>query len=185
MTEEELIDGIGDREGRVYAEPPQTDQPTGPYGITLDTLRAFLRPAHDRSNWNDATVSVRDLQDLAPDRAREVVRWCLQRLLTASHLEAIAFEPLRLQMLDFAYNSGDRLAIRWLQRVLRVERTGTMNDATVNLLRLSDAWLVNQALVAARLQMLDSATDPGGSVDAKYEEGLESRALKFSLLEVP
>jgi hypothetical protein len=32
--------------------------------------------------------------------------------------------------------------------------------------------------------MIDMSTD-GGSIDKRFEEGLENRALTFSLLEVP
>ena len=85
-------------------------------------------------------------------------------------LGAIAFEPLRVQMVDYAYNSGPNLAIRWLQRVLRVPRTGVMDEPTRTAVSQQHGFLLNQALVAARLEMLDRATD-SGSIDRRFEEG--------------
>jgi lysozyme family protein len=174
---ERLIDDVfvkeGDRYGDQHTRPP-IDQPTGRGGLTLKTLEACLgRPC-----------TVADLKNLSHQDARGVVRWVLDNLAGTSRIAEIPAEPLRLQMLDFAYNSGPALAFRWLQRVLRVPRTGRMDAATRAALAANNLWLVNQALVAARLQMIDLSTD-GTSIDKKYEEGLENRALTFSLLEVP
>lgn len=177
MTIDQLIDAIFAQEGDQYGDPhtvPPIDQPTGRGGITLPTLTAYRgRPC-----------TVADLQALSQLEARAIVRWVLDRLLVGWRIAQIAPESLRLQLLDFAYNSGPALAYRWLQRVLRVPRTGRLDAATTAALASQDWWLVNQALVAARLQMIDRATD-GGTIAKRYEEGLENRALSFSLLEVP
>lgn len=174
MTEDEIIDDVFKKEGDRYEEPPRIDQPTGRGGITLATLREFMGP----------TATLDDLKTLTHERAREIVRWKLRRLARLTRLDEIAFEPLKLQMIDFAYNSGQALAIRWLQRVLRVDRTGRLDEPTLDALKRHDPWLVHHALIAARLQMIDMATD-SGRVDKKFEEGLENRVLSFSLLEVP
>lgn len=176
MTDADLVERIFDREGRTYAEPPAIDQPTGPGGITLATLTAYRGHA----------CTVDDLRALTLAEAHQVVAWVLQRLATTEGLDRIGYAPLRLQMIDFAYNSGAPRAFRWLQRVLRVAPTGRMDEPTelaVNSPAL-DPFLLHQALIAARLQMIDRATDPGGSVDKKFEEGLENRALQFSLLQI-
>jgi lysozyme family protein len=177
MTLDHVIDDVFAREGDRYADEqsvPPIDQPTGRGGITLETLAAF----------RGAPCTVEDLKALTHAEARDVVRWLLRRLLMEARLSEIPFEPLRLQMLDLAYNSGPALAYRWLQRVLRVPRTGQLDGATLSALYSCSFWLVHQALIAARLQMVDRATD-GGAIDKRYEEGLENRALTFSLLEVP
>jgi lysozyme family protein len=174
MTEDEFIDDIFRKEGDTYAEPPRTDQPTGPGGITLPILREFMGPA----------ATLEDLKTLTHERAREIVRWNLRRLARLARFDEIAFEPLKLQMIDFAYNSGQALATRWLQRVLRVDRTDRIDEPTLDALKHQDAWLVHHALIAARLQMIDMATD-SGRVRKTFEEGLENRARSFSLLEVP
>lgn len=175
MTIEQVIDDVFRKEGDRYAEPPEIDQPTGAGGIILPTLSEYLgRPA-----------TLAELKALAVDTARPIVRWKLSQLANRAGLDRITFEPLRLQAIDMAYNSGEGLAIRWLQRVLRVARSSKMDAPTIAALTNADQWLVNQALIGARLQMIDMSTNPGGSVDKKFEEGLENRALTFSLLEVP
>lgn len=178
MNVKQLIDDVFKKEGDKYGDQntvPPIDQPTGRGGIILPTLSAYFgRPA-----------TIDELKTLTHEKAREVVWWKLQSISERAGLDVISFEPLRLQMIDFAYNSGEGLAVRWLQRVLRSPRTSKMDEVTVAALTNADQWLVNQALIAARLQMIDMATDPGGSVDKKYEEGLENRALTFSLLTVP
>lgn len=183
MTEERLIDDVFGKEGDTYGDQttsPPIDQPTARGGITLATLQEYYDA---KEPGRRATVL--ELKQLSHPQARVIVRWKLARVATKAGLDVIAFAPLKLQLVDFAYNSGEGLALRWLQRVLRVPRTSKMDAATVDALVKVDQWLVNQALIAARLQMIDGATDPGGKVDKRYEEGLESRALTFSLLEVP
>jgi lysozyme family protein len=175
ITEERLIDDVFLREGDVYSEPPRNDQPTGRGGITLTVLQECCGPQ----------ASLQDLRTLTHQAARDVVRWKLRQIAKVHGLNVITFEPLRLQLVDYAYNSGPGLALRWLQRVLRVQRTSRMDAATIASLQRSDLWLVHHALIAARLQMIDLATDPGGKVDHTFEEGLENRALTFSLLAVP
>jgi lysozyme family protein len=183
VTEEQLIDDVFKKEGDRYGDrttKPPIDQPTARGGIILATLQAYYDEVQP-----GRTATVQDLKDLTHAQARDVVRWKLRQIAKRAKLDAIAFDPLRFQMVDFAYNSGEGLAIRWLQRVLRVPRTGRMDAATIARVAAVDPWLAHQALIAARLQMIDLSTDPGGKVDRKFEEGLENRALTFSLLEVP
>lgn len=179
-TLQSLIDDIFIREGDRYAEPPKIDQPTGRGGITLQAYQRFcdaMQPGR--------RVTKLDLAGLSHEDARAIVQWFLFELNREMGLDAVKFEHLRLHLLDWGYNSGGPLALRWLQRVLQVPRTGAMDVATVLKLGQSDLWLVHHALAFARLLMIDMATDPGGSVDAKFEEGLENRALSFSLLQIP
>jgi lysozyme family protein len=174
LTEEQLVDDVFRREGDTYEEPPRIDQPTGRGGIILGTLSEFI----------GRQATLQELKDLTHDKAREIVRWKVRRIAAVFKIDAIAFEPLRVQMLDFSYNSGPGLAWRWLQRVLRVPRTGKYDTATAAALDRADAWLVHQALIAARLQMIDSAVD-SGAIKKQFEDGLERRSERFSLLEVP
>jgi lysozyme family protein len=177
MTEADLVEHIFDKEGRTYGDEhtsPPIDQPTAPGGIILPTLSEYLgRPA-----------TLAELRALTVDTATPVVKWKLHQFGRQHNLIAITFAPLRLQMIDFAYNSGPSLAIRWLQRVLRVRRTGVMDADTVWAVQQQDSFLTHQSLIAARLQMIDMWSD----ADAKrkiFEEGLENRVLSFSLLEIP
>jgi lysozyme family protein len=186
VTEDRLIDDVFAKEGDEYGDQtttPPIDQPTARGGLTLAVVRDYMaavgRPA----------PTVQTLKDMTHAEAREIVRWVYRRLAKDHGIDQIPFEPLRLQVLDWAYNSGAPLAIRWLQRVLGVERTGRMDPVTVAAVKYPDIHRVHlwmsESVLAARLRMIDMATDPGGRVDHKFEEGLENRALTFSLLEVP
>jgi lysozyme family protein len=177
ITEDRLVEDTFEKEGREYGDEhthPPIDQPTAPGGIILKTLSEYLgRPA-----------TLAELRVLTVETARPIVRWKLRQIASANGLTGIGFEPLRLQMIDFTYNSGPGIAIRWLQRVLRVTPDGVIGPATRVALARADLWLVHQALIAARLQMIDMWTDSAAKRKA-WEEGLENRALTFSLLAVP
>jgi lysozyme family protein len=187
ITEERLIDDTFVREGDAYGDEhtvPPIDQPTGRGGIVLETLKAFIV-----ATGSPLAPTLETLKALTHAQAREIVRWKLRQLARQHGIDQIPFEPLRLQVLDWAYNSGAPLAIRWLQRVLGVPRTGRMDPVTVAAVKFPDiarvpTWM-SESLVAARLRMIDMATDPSGRVDHKFEEGLENRALSFSMLDVP
>jgi lysozyme family protein len=186
ISEDRLIDDVFVKESDAYGDQhttPPIDQPTARGGLTLPVVAEYMaamgRPA----------PTVQTLKDLTHAEARDIVRWTYRQLARAHGIDQIPFEPLRLQVLDWAYNSGPALAIRWLQRVLGVPRTGHMDPVTVAAVKYPEfgrvhLW-ISESVVAARLRMIDMTTDPGGRVDHKYEEGLETRALSFSLLEVP
>jgi lysozyme family protein len=182
MTEDQLVADVFAREGDTYGDTtthPPIDQPTARGGITLAVLRAFIA-----ATPSPLAGTVTTLKALTREQAEAIVRWNVRTLSAEHKFTSITFEPLRLQVIDFAYNSGAPLAIRWLQRVLRVDRTGVMDASTFAALEGADQWLVNQAYVAARLEMIDRWTDSDAQAKA-WEEGLESRGLTFSLLEVP
>ena len=173
MTEDQFLDRLGVEEGVVYAEKPQTDQPTGPYGITLAAL------TEDRGR----PCAVADLKALSAVDAREVARRKIRRDLVKYGFDRLAYEPLRMQMLDFSYNSGEERAIRWLQRATGIALRDTVDaidDLLVARLTAIPSVVINNALVAARLRMIDDATDTG-TVAKKFEEGLENRALSFGI----
>jgi len=175
LTEDQFLDALGQREGLTYSEPPKNDQPTGPYGITLGTLKAET----------SGLASLDALRRLSVSDARTLAQRKLRRDTVAFGLDKITDEHLRYQLLDFAYNSGPQRAIRWLQRTLGFRReliTGVLDDRTLRLITATASPIVNNALVAARLRMLDDAVD-SGTVNAKFEEGLESRALSFGVFD--
>lgn len=64
--------------------------------------------------------------------------------------------------------------------MLGVPVTGVLDDRTRKALNLYPPRLVNDALVAARLYMVDDFTD-SHLEQKQFEEGLESRALSFFL----
>jgi lysozyme family protein len=181
MTEDRLVDLIFEKEGDTYGDQhtrPPIDQPTARGGLTLPVVNKYCQ------THGQPAATLETLRTMSHETARQIVLWKTREISREHRFDALAFEPLRVQMIDFAYNSGEALAVRWLQRVLRVPRSGTMDAGTIAALEGKDLWLVNQALVGARLEMVDRWTD----ADAKakmWEEGVESRGLEFSLLEVP
>jgi lysozyme family protein len=189
MTETELVDAIFEKEGDAYGDQhttPPIDQPTARGGLILATVRSYAA-AHGLP-----VPTIETLRTMSHATAAAIVQWKLRAIAREHRFDRITFEPLRYQMVDFAYNSGEGTAIRWLQRILRVPRSSTIDQATEAALEQADLWLVNAALVGARLLMIDmwSDPDPTRPKDANVlrknlEEGLENRALRFSLLEVP
>lgn len=168
MTIDTLIDGIFIREGDSYAEPPKIDQPTGRGGITLPTLQSFCHAMQP-----GRVVTTADLQALSHEEARAIISWLLGELNREMGLGAVSYEPLKLHLLDFGYNSGGERALRWLQRVLNVAVTGTMDLGTVMAVQRENPFLVHHALLFARMRMVHGMT---------FEEGLENRILSFSRL---
>lgn len=172
MTESDILTHLLAREGTFRAavrRPNGTMDPDTMYGITAITLGAY------RGLGRPATRD--EVKALKEPEARAIYR--KQYILAPGFLPAaITYEPLRIQCIDFGINSGQARAIRWLQRVLRVPVTSVLDLATRNALTLHAGHLVNDALVAARSWMIDTATD-NGSIRREDEEGLESRALSF------
>jgi lysozyme family protein len=173
---EDLVEATFAREGDAYAEPPKIDQPTAAGGITLGSLQRARK---------DPSLTVRDLRRLTLPEARVIVRWLLEEIGWTYRINQIADEPLRLQVIDFAYNSGPGTAIRWLQRCLRLaEIDGIIGPKTRAAIAQADPWLLHHALIAARFQHIDEWTDASRTAK-QWEEGVESRALSFSRLRNP
>jgi lysozyme family protein len=183
MTLDDVLDGVLTREGLEYTNHPEDRGGPTKGGITLHTLR---RVRHN------PTLTAQDVMTLTVAEIREIYTEVFVREpgLTQAN---IPYEPLRVQLIDFAVNSGPARAIRWLQRVLGMtgaQITGILDVQTrERISRIVGDWygfdqtsgrLVNDALVAARCYMIDSATDQG-TVSKTFEEGLESRALQFFL----
>lgn len=186
MTDDEILDGLLHREGGFRAEVTRPDGSIDPdtnFGITAPVLGEWL----GLGRW----ATTEEVKSLKKEMARTIFRkkYVIAPGFTA---ENIPFEPLRVQLIDFGVNSGPERAIRWLQRVLRIATTGRLDTLTISVLREyggtdmldgnneSALALVNDALVAARLYMIDRAVDTGRMRKAD-EEGVESRALEFFL----
>lgn len=166
MTEADFIDELLEREGGYTDDPLDRGHATN-FGITAGAwgeYRRFGRPA-TRAEVQGIT------------RTQAVAFYTIAHL-TNSPFQRVAYEPLRVQLIDFGINSGKDRAIRWLQRVLDVQVTGRIDDRTVGCLTRDRGPLVNKALVAARLYMFDRivATDPS---QARFLNGWRTRALLF------
>lgn len=184
MTEDAILDELLQREGGYRPEferPNGTVDPETVRGITWPTFQRYCR----RTNRLAATRAV--FLVLSADQAKAIYR--LFYIDDPGFTEEnVPYEPLRVQLIDFGVNSGPERAIRWLQRVLDLEPTGTMNGKTVGWLQnatiehvsgcTDPLRLVNDALVGARSYMIDRAVDTG-TMRKQDEEGVESRALSF------
>lgn len=178
MTEAAIIDAIIAREVRRTRDGvvSYTDNPAdkgGPtnWGITAKTLgiyRALGRPA-----------TRAEVKALTRDQAAEIYRqiFIKQPGFTAGRF---ACEPLRLQLIDFGVNSGPTRAVRWLQRVVRYRPVdGRLTPDLLAHVNGMPGPVVNDALVAARLFMVDQTSDAPNQ--KQFEEGWENRALEFFL----
>lgn len=180
-TVDDLIADVLLKEGGFSNHPADKGGPTM-RGITQTTYEGFV--GH--------TVTVDELR--AGLRCRNAQRDCktcagcvlVRRVYKRMFFDRWGFqhvtdETLRAQLFDFGVNSGPPRAIRWLQRVLgflEPQVTGTMDRATIEALHRLPQRLVNDALVAARLFMIDWKTDDAPT-QKTFEEGWESRALTF------
>lgn len=177
MTEREILDATIRREGGFVNDPADKGGPTK-YGITAKTLGAWRRLGRD------ATAA--EVEALELHEAHAIYRdWYVE---TPGFVPAkVPSEALRVLLIDFGINSGPERAVRWLQRVLGLTPTGRLDFGTRA--ALADAYtgrrigdrpaldVVADALVAARLYMVDRTTDAPSQ--KRFEEGLENRALEF------
>jgi lysozyme family protein len=121
---------------------------------------------------------VADLRALTLAEARQILRWRIDAALTRWHFDRIAYEPLRLQLLDFAWNSGEGLAVRQLQRAVRLPEAdvdGILGPQTLAALARHDAALVHNALAAQRARMVQTSR----KIAKKFKGGVIARALSF------
>ncbi len=166
MTEAELIDGILQREGG-YVDDPADKGGATQFGITA--MAWGLYSGYGRQ----ATRA--EVQTITREQAVEFYR---RRYCVNSPFAVVPYEPLRVQCIDSSVLSGNARTIRWLQRVLDVEPTSVLDDRTKAALVRDRGPLVNRAMVAARVTMMERmvADDPS---QAKFREGWIARAVSF------
>lgn len=167
MTAATVIADILRREGGFVNHPADRGGPTK-YGITAATLGAW------RGLNRPATAA--EVAALTEDEAALFYR---QRVIDRSLFAGVSFEPLRLQLIDFGVNSGNERAVRWLQRAMGLPpESDTLTERLLARVNAAPGVLLNNALVAARLRMVDDWTDDDPT-QKDFEEGVESRALTF------
>ena len=167
MTEDELIDGILEREGGFVNDPVDHGGATN-FGITAAAwgqYRKLTRPC-----------TPAEMQAITRAEAVEFYR---QKYIINSAFKAVQYEPLRAQLIDFAVNSGEARATRWLQRAIGLPATGTLDLTTLSTLNALPPALVNNALVAARVAMYQSIVQ-SEPAQARFLRGWISRAVSFS-----
>lgn len=189
MTPDEIIDAELAREGgwRDAKQRPDGswDPPTN-FGITLPVLAAWRRKV---ATTPISKVTEADLRLLDKETAGEIYEEAY--ILDPGFSQVnIPFEPLRVQLIDYGINSGPARAVRWLQRCLRRPIiSGVMDGATIyalqqltfrDMIGIEMLALVNDALVAARCEMIREAI-AAGKIDKSDELGLLRRAVSFTL----
>lgn len=170
MTIAQLIDGILDREQGYQDNPADKGNAHGGatnWGITSaswGTYRRLGRPATRAEIWAITRT--------------QAVEFYRSQYVASSPFTAVAYEPLRVQLIDFGINSSNERATRWLQRVLDVPVTGSIDDRTTLALQRDRGDLVNRALVGARLQMyhMIAASD---ATQKAFLGGWLARAVSF------
>lgn len=145
MTTDELIDGLIAREGGFVNSAADRGGATN-FGITASTLGAW------RSLNRPATVA--EVKALTVDEARAIYRAQYVR-----PFELVPFPGLQAQLCDFGANSGVTTAIKSLQGVLGVPADGVLGDRTRAAMAVLPWRLVNGALVAARVRLLEQIVD--------------------------
>lgn len=189
MTAKEILDGVLARERGwrdAKTRPNGSIDPPTMHGVTMDTLRTYREKY---LGTPPQETNLPDLKALTELEAEQIfaIMYVQEPGFTP---ENVPYEPLRVQLIDFGVNSGPARAVRWLQRVLGLSGgaiTGRLDTTTLHCLQDCTVTfgrpylaLVNDALVAARAYMIDTAVDHG-TVRVQDEEGLESRALSFFL----
>lgn len=164
MTEDELLDGLVEREGG-YSENAADAGGATKYGITAAVLGNWRRLGRQATRA--------EVQSLTIEEAKEIYR---QRYLPP--FAWVPFEALRVQLVDFGVTSGTGTAMRMLQRVLGVAEDGIAGDRTKAAL-LSSSWrLVNASLVARRVAY-DTAIVDRDPTQKVFHYGWTRRAVSF------
>ena len=138
---ESIIAWLMEMEGG-YANHPRDPGGCTKYGITLATMRRYLKPA--------ATCS--DVRQLSLDQAEAIYRkgyWApVKGDDLPSGVDAVVF--------DFGVNSGPNTAAQYLQRVLAIKADGVIGPITLaEARRQPPAWVVDR-LIGERLAYLQS-----------------------------
>lgn len=172
MTVDEILDGILDREGE-GAPPYITPGDRG--GRTSWGISERAHPAA----WRHGPPT------------REAAK-AIYLEYYVRPFEFVSYEPLRIQLIDFAVTSGVPRTVFHLQQTLGLPADGQFGPNTrrslmhvpkIDSLNTYESVLrlVNNALVAARLKLIDTLTDQEKS-QKTFEETWESRALSFLVL---
>lgn len=178
MTPDQVIDAVLRREFergvRTWAAAKARQMSGDRGGLTRGGITALAWGEY--KGWHRPATEV-ELNAIAEADARAFYR---KRYIDNPGFGSIRNDALQAQVIDFGVNSGPARAIRWLQRVLQVPVTSVLDERTRKALDFYPSKLVNDALVAARLYMVDDVTDHDDD-EKKFEEGWENRALEFFL----
>lgn len=166
MTVETILRDVLDREGwPTYTEHPADRGGATKGGITLRTLQS----------WRRRPVSLADLRELQKDEALAILR---RRYVETNGIHKLEGHPIHAQLVDNAVLSGPTLAVKDLQRVLRVKRDGIVGPVTRGACEAADAESLDRRCAVVRALRL------GRHVQAHPDQivflsGWLKRALSF------
>jgi lysozyme family protein len=117
MTDDDIITGILQREGKQFTNNPLDRQGPTKYGVTQATLSGYLgRPA-----------TMQDVQTLDEATARAVYK---KLYIIDPRFNLITDDALRVAAIDWGVNSGPETAIHALQAAVGVSQDGILGPAT-------------------------------------------------------
>lgn len=140
MTEEQILDGLIQREGSAYTNRAADRGGPTKFGITLGTLRE-VRGSH---------VTAEDVKNLTEAEARAIY---LDVYIHRPGFHRILDERLRVFLIDFGVNSGQGTAAMALQRMIGVMADGIVGPETVARLAVRDAAKIYAGMLRARLRL--------------------------------
>lgn len=125
MTDDQIIDGVINREGGYVHHPADRGGPTK-FGITLKTLE----------DWRGDLVTAEDVKALTLDEARDIYRqWYIHR----PGFNRIKDGLLRALAVDLAVNHGQKKATQMLQLAAGVTPDSVFGPVTEKALNDMDA----------------------------------------------
>lgn len=144
MTEDQIINGILEAEGGYVDHPADRGGPTN-RGITAATLGAY------RNVGRPATRA--EVKTLSLDETRAIYR---KRYVTGPGFteSAVAYGPLRHQLIDHGVLCGSATAVRDLQDALGVPKDGVLGSKTKAALLASDQPRIHRELTKLRIVRL-------------------------------
>ncbi len=115
-----------------------------------------------------------DIASLTPERAKQIY---YERYVIAPRIHLLP-TPLQALLTDYAVNSGPGVAIKALQRVLRITEDGMIGNETLKALVNADLRKVTNGVVRERVMMLGRIVVKAPK-QVKFLSGWLKRALSF------
>lgn len=164
MTDNDIVNGILAREGG-YTDDSADRGGATKYGITAVDLGVWRKLGRPASRLEVRSLSLTEASAIYKTRYVAPFAW-------------VGDDALRVQLIDFGVNSGVVTAIRQLQAVLGISVDGVAGARTKAALLAHDARLVNNAVVAARVRLIEAIVDRDAS-QLVFLHGWIRRAVGF------
>ena len=164
MTVDDIIENVLEAEGGFVDHAADRGGVTN-FGITKRTL----------SQWRGRNVTRLDIERLTKAEAHEIIK-C--RDVDVQGIHKLDDPELQAQVVDTAVHSGPVLAVKDLQRALRVKQDGIIGPKTLGRIEAKGAEGAPQQMVIERVTRLGNncVKDPSQNV---FLKGWLARALKF------